>query len=243
MNWEFVIIAIFGIAGAALIVGGIVAYRRSARTKVRAFSAAAVAAGVVMWAIIALIIPVSSTSDVSPAPTVVQVGMSATEGVGESTASTLTEEKFMTLLTVEDLRGVLTTEISSQTPLLDYKEMAIRVDPAQVVNIDSWYGLGFQSEDGMRGMTLSAIDFDSVVSAQAHFEMMKSETPEMQDMLLPIEDASIQIEVNAQGIGSMLVFIKGDKVVLLHTAQPEGQRPLLPLEGLEELAELVASRL
>ncbi len=58
----------------------------------------------------------------------------------------------------------------------------------------------------------------------------------MQDMTQPIGDASIQSELNAQGIGSMLVFLQGDVVVMLHTAQPDDQEPLLSLEGLEELA-------
>ena len=56
-------------------------------------------------------------------------------------------------------------------------------------------------------------------------------------------EASAKVEVNAQGIGSIVVFLKGDKVVSLHTAQSEGQEPLRSLESLEELAELVASRL
>ena len=58
----------------------------------------------------------------------------------------------------------------------------------------------------------------------------------------PIGDASIEVEVNAQGIGSMLVFIKGDRLVSLHTAQPDDQEPLVSLSSLKELAELVASR-
>ncbi len=49
---SFVIIMILGILGAAFIVGGIVMYRRSESTNAKALSAAAVAAGVVMWAII-----------------------------------------------------------------------------------------------------------------------------------------------------------------------------------------------
>jgi predicted small integral membrane protein len=49
---EFVIIMILGILGAAFIVGGIVMYRRSESTNAKALSAAAVAAGVVMLAII-----------------------------------------------------------------------------------------------------------------------------------------------------------------------------------------------
>ncbi len=56
---DFLVIAILGILGAALIAGGIVTYRGSTRTGVRALGAAAIAAGVVMWALILLITPVS----------------------------------------------------------------------------------------------------------------------------------------------------------------------------------------
>jgi type II secretory pathway component PulK len=59
---EFLIIALMAVFGAALIVGGFVAYRRSEVTSVRALSAGAIAAGVVMWAIIVLVTQVSTSS-------------------------------------------------------------------------------------------------------------------------------------------------------------------------------------
>jgi hypothetical protein len=65
----------------------------------------------------------------------------------------------------------------------------------------------------------------------------------MLDMTQPVGDASTQIEVNAQGIGSMLVFVSWDNVVSLHTALPNGQQPLASMEELEELAVLVDGRL
>jgi hypothetical protein len=72
MEWEFIIKLVLGIVGAALIAGGIVAYRRSERTDVKTASAAAVAAGVVMWA--AIVVTTSVTTEVGsaggvPAPT------------------------------------------------------------------------------------------------------------------------------------------------------------------------------
>jgi len=111
--------------------------------------------------------------------------------------------------------------------------------------MDSFYGLSFQTEDGMKAITLAAIDFDSQASAQNHFENVKSETqePSFDTMDPPIGDASAEVEVNAQGIGSMVVFIKGDKVVQLHTAQPNGEQVLTDLEGLENLAEIVEKKL
>jgi hypothetical protein len=155
----------------------------------------------------------------------------------------LTEDKFTDLMTIEDVETLLTAKVSLKAEFRDFKDMAGRVDPSQVEKMDSWYGMTIEAADGGPAMTLPVIDFDSTSSAQDHFETMKSETPGMQAMDSPIGDASFEIEVNAQGIGSMLVFIKGDKLVSLHTAQPDGQRPLMPLEGIEELAELVASRL
>ena len=69
MNWDAVIWMILSILGAALIVGGIVGYRRSHKTGARTFSAAAIAAGVVMWIIVLVTIPVSGAQHGSPEPT------------------------------------------------------------------------------------------------------------------------------------------------------------------------------
>jgi len=58
---EFLILIVFGVLGAACIVGGIVGYRKSESARAKVISAAAIAAGVVMWAVILLITPVSSS--------------------------------------------------------------------------------------------------------------------------------------------------------------------------------------
>jgi drug/metabolite transporter (DMT)-like permease len=59
MNWDAILWIALIILGAALIVGGFVAYRGSPRTGVRALAAASVAAGVVMLAIVAFTVPTS----------------------------------------------------------------------------------------------------------------------------------------------------------------------------------------
>lgn len=56
---EFIIIVTLGILGAALIVGGIVGYRKSVRAGVKTLASASIAAGVVMWALILFTVPVS----------------------------------------------------------------------------------------------------------------------------------------------------------------------------------------
>ena len=62
MDWGFIIQASLAVLGAALIAGGIVAYRGSQLTVVRSIAAASVAAGVVMLAVVVFTLPVSSTS-------------------------------------------------------------------------------------------------------------------------------------------------------------------------------------
>ena len=96
----------------------------------------------------------------APAPTAAAPGsapastVTAAAGLG---AAALTEETFRALLTLEDVRAVAGSQLSVETRLLDYKEMAEGVDPAQAVNIDSFYGLGFETEDGGSGITLARI--------------------------------------------------------------------------------------
>ena len=175
--------------------------------------------------------PASDLSETSVAPPSTTSGMA------------LTEEKFRALITIEDVESRLKAKVSLKAEFRDYKDMAGGVDPAQVEKMDSWYGMTIEAGDGGPGITFSVIDFNSESSARAHFQKVITETPGMQAMDSPIGDASFEIEVNAQGIGSMLVFIRGDKLASLHTAQPDGEGPLLSLEGLEDFADLAASRL
>lgn len=73
MNWEFIIIMVLVILGAGLVAGGVVVYRSSAKDGIRAFGAAAVAAGVVMWAVVLITTPVSYSGEGPSAPEVGEV--------------------------------------------------------------------------------------------------------------------------------------------------------------------------
>ena len=63
MDWGTVIQLALAIVGAALIVGGIIAYRGSTRTGVRALSSSSIAAGVVMWVVVLITVSVFVTGD------------------------------------------------------------------------------------------------------------------------------------------------------------------------------------
>jgi len=56
---EFLLIIVLAVLGAAFVVGGIVGYRKSKGALAKAISAAAIAAGIVMWAIIIFVVPVT----------------------------------------------------------------------------------------------------------------------------------------------------------------------------------------
>ena len=156
---------------------------------------------------------------------------------------TLTEEGFKALITTEDVEAVLSSKVRLLTELFDYRQRAESVDPAQVVNIDSFYGLSYLVEGGTAGMTFSVMDFDSEASAQAQFRKVMSESPGMERAETAIGDLSAEVHVNAQGIGSVFVFVRRDKLVSLHTSQPEGEPPLISFEGLQQLAQMAERNL
>ena len=56
---EFLIIIVLAVLGAALITSGIIGYRKGTTAKMKAISAAAIAAGIVMLVIISLVMPVT----------------------------------------------------------------------------------------------------------------------------------------------------------------------------------------
>lgn len=76
MDWGAFELLTLAVVGAALIVGGIVALRMSPRGMARPLSAAATAAGVVMWVAVLLMVSVSSTGE-GPSDPVINLEMSA----------------------------------------------------------------------------------------------------------------------------------------------------------------------
>ena len=129
----FGIIAVFAIFGGALVIGGIVAFRSSRSPLVRTLAAAGIAAGLVMVAIIFLVIPVSSETQVSPAPPPVKVAAPAEA----STASGLSETDFRALLTLQDVKKVQLMETDLESTVRDFKTLAGEADPTQVEHMEN----------------------------------------------------------------------------------------------------------
>lgn len=136
----------------------------------------------------------------------------------------------------------LASGVELTTTYVDLRSMAANVDPAQIEHMDSFDSLTFATADGSRGLTLTTVKFDSEGAAADHLESVTSETPGLRDLSVKIGDASFISEVNESGVGSFLVFRKGEWVVTLHTAQPDGTTPLVDLAGVEALALIVAGR-
>jgi len=65
-----IVIIVLAVIGAAFIAGGIVGYRKIEGAVAKTISAAAIAAGIVMWAVILLFTPVFQQTSEAPQPTV-----------------------------------------------------------------------------------------------------------------------------------------------------------------------------
>ncbi len=70
MDSGFILQVALAVLGVALIAGGFVAYRGSARTGVRSFAAAGIASGTVMLAVLVMTLAVATTGDGPPDPVV-----------------------------------------------------------------------------------------------------------------------------------------------------------------------------
>ena len=125
----------------------------------------------------------------------------------------------------------------------DQKSAADSVDPNKIEHIDSFNSLTFTTAEGSRGLSLTAMDFDSEDAAAYHLAKMTGPESGMLNMDDTIGDSSASLKVNQAGIGSMVAFKKGEWVVSLHTTQPDGDTPLVDLAELELLARTVADRL
>ena len=147
-----------------------------------------------------------------------------------------------TLLTVDDVAG-LAVGVGLLTRHLDLKSMAANADPAQVEHIVSFDSLFFDTADGSQGLTLTVIKLDSDAAASDRMELMVADGLELQHFTEDIGDVSGFVEANEGGIGIMVVFKKGEWVIMVHTAQPDGETPLVDVSGLEALARMVADRL
>ena len=175
-------------------------------------------------------------------PAVLAASCASQEQETQPNQSSLTEEEFKSLLTVQDVQQVLVSHVELNMQFYNYKEMAESTGPQQVVAMDSFYGLSFQTGDGIKSMTLTVIDFDSSSSAEQHFQKVKTES-KLESMQEPIGNGSFAKQLNSEGMGSIVIFLKGDRFAQLHTAMPVGESPIVDLSGLEELANKVEGKL
>ena len=159
----------------------------------------------------------------------------------------LTEAQFRGLLSVEEVQEAVGTTAELTKQFVDYRRMAQEVDPQQVVNMDSFFGLGFETERAASGITLTIIDFDSTESMTAHFTEVKNQFKDVESEIGG-EAVNIGIGDDAFSVGpgggvSVVTFAKGDKMVQLHSSAPPGEEALTEVDGLIELARVVDSRL
>jgi hypothetical protein len=127
--------------------------------------------------------------------------------------------------------------------VLDVRAMAEAVDPVHVINIKAWFAASYQMVGEEQSVSLSVMEFSASDHAWEHF-LGRVQDGLLQPMDDRIGEGSAVASVDANGIGSMVVFIVSAKVVTLHSTMLVGQpNTLIGLESLQELARLVASLL
>ena len=157
----------------------------------------------------------------------------------------LTAEEFRSLLTVQDVQGVLTeSQGLKETQFLDIKQLLDNRDVEQTFPMDSGFSVFFVNHDGSKSVRLGVFDLESTVAASNQYEEIKEQTaPELEVMTEPIGHASAQMVANAAGIGSNIVFLRSDILVTLHTGMTEGTEPLTDIAGLRDLAKIIDERI
>ena len=145
------------------------------------------------------------------------------------------------LLTVADIEAV-GADAGALTPRVeDVRAMAEGVDPDQVREIRSWYGLLFETGDRRLGLTLTVVEFESAERAQRQLDTVES-GPAFEAMTDPIGDRSVSAGAG-DGIGAALAFASGRRLVTMHSTVAAGADPLVDGAQLEQLARLVERRL
>jgi hypothetical protein len=107
----------------------------------------------------------------------------------------LSEQNFVALLTADDISGLSGATIGAE--IMDFRALAEGVDPAQVEHIESWYGLTIGGQQSGSQASLAVMDFDSVSSANAHYELVSTEAPRLAPTVPLVGDASVGVEINA----------------------------------------------
>ena len=84
------------------------------------------------------------------------------------------------------------------------------IEPVLVEHIVSFDSLSFDTADESRKLTLTAIRLDSETAASDRMELMVEEGPPLEHLAEDIGDVSGFIESNPAGIGSIMIFKRGE---------------------------------
>lgn len=151
------------------------------------------------------------------------------------------EQTVRLLLTVADLGAAGARTDGLEPRVEDLRALAEAVDPEQVREIRSWYGLHFERAAPANGLSLTVLDFDSAERALTQLDVIES-GPAFEPMAQPIGDRSASAGPSG-GVGAALAFVDGRRLVTLHSIAVGGAEALVAPSQLEELARLVEERL
>jgi hypothetical protein len=117
------------------------------------------------------------------------------------------------------------------------------VDPQQAVGVVSWLGIVFSQRADGGQITVAVIEYANAADAAARYDEVRFESG-MGESSDSIGERSASLAVDGAGLGSVVIFLKYNKAVLLTTATAlTDPVPLVDIDGLREIARIAAARL
>lgn len=165
-------------------------------------------------------------------------GPGAESQSSQTLVTRVTADNVRLLLTLEEVQAAAGPAGEAMTvSLVDSKETVASVDPRRAAQMDAWYTLTFQVEDGTKAIGMGVIDFTAPGPAQDHLALQEQGGLEVLSEAIGEKAVGKQLASSA-----VLAFGVGDKVVHLFSTPGRGG-PLADLEGLVALGRIVEGRL
>jgi hypothetical protein len=162
--------------------------------------------------------------------------------VEEEEEQIIMEEEEKALLTVEEILPFVGEDKDLRVFFEDLMAEFGGESPERE-NFDAVYAITFEENSG-RSITLNVLDANHPSRAFLHYDRVRRQTPNSEEMDPPIAELSAKTAADpAERLGNIVIVKKDDKVFQLHTFEPNEEPPIISLDDLVELARLVAEQM
>lgn len=179
---------------------------------------------------------------VAPADTPVATPADTPEPVVVKPEPTGDAAELAALLGLEDVLAVIGDDVALTVKLVDQQAIDDSEAPVPVDAIEKWGVVVFQSPGAGPAIVFSVMALVTEQDAQTVFFNAEREMSQ-QSVFTDLGGYHVAVEPNESGLGSLIMFVRGDRVITLSATLPSAGEPLTDLAGLTSLAKTVSQRL